>query len=57
MVSWSTFEGPDFRYLITHVMQGDIISIVLFVCWLGLFFLLLKNRAPYNKKLAEESAQ
>lgn len=57
MVSWSTFEGPDFRYLITHVMQGDIISIVLFVCWLGLFFLLLKNRATYNKKLAEESAQ
>ena len=54
MISWATFEGPDLRYMLTHMFSGDIVAFVLFAGWLVLFVLLLKNRAKYNKSLLEE---
>lgn len=51
MVSWSTFEGPDIRYILTHVFTGDIVSIILGVGWLILFYLLVNNRKKYNESL------
>lgn len=54
LISWATFEGPDLRYMLTHIFKGDILSICLFAGWLILFALLLRNRAKYNKSLIEE---
>lgn len=51
LLSWSTFEGPDFRYLLSTAFSGNIISIILFVGWLGLFIWLYKRRMSYNKEL------
>lgn len=51
MISWSTFEGPDFRYLLSTAFSGNILSIVLFVGWLGLFYWLVKSRNKYNETL------
>jgi PTS system galactitol-specific IIC component len=53
LISWSTFEGPDIRYLLTHAFSGDILSIVLLIAWLGLFYLLYRNRMTYNNGLLE----
>lgn len=53
LISWSTFEGPDIRYLLTHAFSGDILSIVLLIAWLGLFYLLYRNRITYNNGLLE----
>lgn len=53
MISWSTFEGPDIRYLLAHAFNGDLVSIALLVGWLGLFYLLLRNRGKYNESLEE----
>lgn len=55
MISWSTFEGPDFRYLLVNALTGNIVAIVLFIGWLGLFFLLLQNRRKYNEKKLMEN--
>lgn len=55
MISWSTFEGPDLRYLIANSFNGDIVAIILFVGWLVLFYLLLKNRQKRNERLSEEN--
>lgn len=54
LISWSTFEGPDIRYLLTHAFQGEIISIVLLIGWLGLFYLLYRNRMKYNEELLND---
>ncbi len=53
LISWSTFEGPDIRYLLTHAFSGDVLSIVLLIAWLGLFYLLYRNRITYNNGLLE----
>lgn len=55
MISWSTFEGPDFRYLLVNALTGNIVAIVLFIGWLVLFFLLLQNRRKYNEKKLMEN--
>lgn len=52
LISWSTFEGPDFRYLLSTAFKGNIVSIVLFIVWLAVFYLLLKSRRKYNEEMA-----
>ena len=54
LLSWSTIEGPDFRYLISTSFLGNIVSIVLLIAWLGLFVLLYRARMTYNKTIQEE---
>lgn len=54
MISWSTFEGPAFRYLLVNGLTGNILSIVLFAGWLVLFFLLLRNRKRYNERMLNQ---
>lgn len=51
LLSWSTFEGPDFRYLLSTAFSGNVISIILFIGWLGLFVWLYRSRMAYNKEL------
>ncbi|MDO4595311.1 MAG: PTS transporter subunit IIC [Tissierellia bacterium] len=51
LVSWSTFEGPDFRYLISTAFTGNIVSIILFVIWIVVFVMMIKNKNRYNKKI------
>lgn len=53
LISWATFEGPDLRYMLTHMFTGDILSFVLFAGWLVLFVLLIKNRNKYNQSLLD----
>mgnify|MGYP000843592333 FL=1 len=53
LLSWSTFEGPDFRYLLSTGLSGNIVSILLFVLWAGLFYVLYRARMAYNKKMEE----
>lgn len=53
MISWSTIEGPDFRYLLTNALTGNFIAIVLFGGWIALFFLLLRNRRKYNQSMED----
>lgn len=55
MVSWSTFEGPELRYLLATALDGNILSIGLFAGWIALFVLLLRNRKRYNEKLLAEN--
>lgn len=53
LLSWSTFEGPDYRYLVSTAFSGNILSIVLFIGWLGLFVYLVKNKTKYNKEMEQ----
>lgn len=51
LISWSTFEGPDIRYILATLFQGKLLSVVLFILWLGLYIWLLKDREKYNQTL------
>lgn len=54
MITWSTIEYPDFRYLFAHAANGEIIGIAGAVVWLGLFvwyYKVMKNR---NKVMEQE---
>ncbi|MGT2907711.1 PTS galactitol transporter subunit IIC [Streptococcus dentiloxodontae] len=54
MIGWSTFEGPDIRYLLATIFQGNILSILLMIAWLGLFVWLIKDRQKYNQTLKQD---
>lgn len=43
MLSWSTFEGPDFRFIFSHAFNGNVLYMILAVAWLGLFYWLYKD--------------
>lgn len=49
MISWSTFEGPDIRYLLATLFKGNLLSVLIFIGWLGLYIWLLKDRKKYNE--------
>lgn len=53
LISWSTFEGPEFRYLLVNAFSGHLVSIVGFGIWLILFYLLVRNRKKYNESLTK----
>lgn len=55
MLSWSTFEGPDIRYLFSTAFSGNIISIVLLVGWLALFYIMYQNKKKYNATIGMEN--
>lgn len=48
MLTWSTFEGPDFRYLFAQAASGNFIYVGLAVVWLGLFVWLYKTQMKKN---------
>lgn len=54
LISWATFEGPDIRYILTTMFSGNIVSVALFIVWLSLFVLLIKNRNKRNCNLLKE---
>lgn len=49
MLTWSTFEGPDFRYIFAEAASGNVIFIALGIAWLGLFYLLYKDTVKKAK--------
>lgn len=51
LISWSTFEGPDIRYLLANSFSGDFIAMIGLVLWIGLFILFYRNRMKYNEEL------
>lgn len=54
MLSWSTFEGPDLRYLFSTAFSGNFISIVLLIGWLALFYIMYQNKKKYNETIGME---
>ena len=48
MLTWSTFEGPDFRYIFAQAVSGNILYILLAVVWLGMFVWLYKTQEKKN---------
>lgn len=53
LISWSTFEGPDFRYLVSNAFDGNIMSIILGIGWLVLFYFMYQKKAKYNKQMVD----
>lgn len=49
MITWSTFEGPDFRYIFAEAASGNLLFIVLAIAWLGLFYLLYRDTVKKGK--------
>ncbi|EGO2744179.1 PTS galactitol transporter subunit IIC [Enterococcus faecalis] len=56
LISWATFEGPDLRYMLTHIFSGDILAFVLFACWIVLLVLLIRNRKKYNQSFIDANS-
>lgn len=54
LISWSSMECPDFRYLIAQAVSGHVVYIVLFVGWLALFVWLLKEMGRRNAAIRVE---
>lgn len=55
MITWSTIEYPDFRYLFAHAANGEIIGIAGAIVWLGLFVWYYKGMKVRNKKIDQEN--
>lgn len=54
LITWSTPECPDFRYLIAEAFSGNIIGIVGLIAWFALFVWLYKDFQKRNVKIKEE---
>lgn len=54
MLSWSTFEGPDFRYLMSTAFSGEMLSVILLVGWLGLFYWLYRSKTKSSELIPNE---
>lgn len=48
MLTWSTFEGPDFRYIFAQAVSGNILYILFAVVWLAMFVWLYKTQEKKN---------
>lgn len=57
LISWATFEGPDIRYILCTIFQGNFVSMVLLVGWIGLFVLLIRNRNKRNANIAASNEE
>ncbi|MCM3726583.1 PTS galactitol transporter subunit IIC [Neobacillus cucumis] len=55
LITWSTIEYPDFRYLFAHAANGEIIGIAGAIVWLGLFVWYYKGMKVRNKKIDQEN--
>ncbi|MCI1859663.1 MAG: PTS galactitol transporter subunit IIC [Sporolactobacillus sp.] len=53
MLSWSTFESPDFRFLTALAAKFNIWAILGLIAWLVMFYWLYKDINHQNKKAAE----
>lgn len=54
MISWSTIEYPDFRYIFALASDGNIFGIAGAIIWLGLFVWYYKGMKNRNRKMDEE---
>lgn len=54
MISWSTLEYPDFRYIFAHAANGEILGIVGAIVWLGLFVWYYRGMVERNKRFDQE---
>lgn len=55
MLSWSSIEYPDFRYLFAHAANGEIVGIVGAIAWIGLFVWYYKGMKNNSKKIDSEN--
>lgn len=56
MISWSTVEAPDLRYLLVNSLSGHWMAIIGLIIWLGLFFLLLHAKKKENMLMKAENS-
>lgn len=54
MITWSTIEYPDFRYIFANAAAGNIIGIIAAIVWLGLFVWYFRGMKARNKKIDQE---
>jgi len=54
MITWSTIEYPDFRYIFARAANGEILWILGALIWIGLFILYYKGMKNRNNKLDKE---
>ncbi|RIO17960.1 MULTISPECIES: PTS transporter subunit IIC [Mammaliicoccus] len=55
-LTWSTFEGPDFRYIFGLAAEGNIVFIALAIVWLGAFYWMYKGMIKKAKSYADSEA-
>lgn len=51
MITWSTIEYPDFRFIFARAANGEILWILGALIWLGLFILYYKGMKNRNDKM------
>lgn len=49
MLSWSTFESPDLRFLMAFASRWNFLAILGLICWFGLFYWLYKDISKQNE--------
>ncbi len=54
MITWSTIEYPDFRFIFARAANGEILWILGALIWIGLFILYYKGMKNRNNKLDKE---
>lgn len=50
MLTWSTFEAPDFRFIFAEVASGNVMFIFIAMVWLAMFFWLYKDMKKQNAR-------
>lgn len=50
MLTWSTFEAPDFRFIFAEVASGNVMFIFIAIVWLAMFFWLYKDMKKQNAR-------
>ena len=53
-LTWSTFEGPDFRYIFGLAANGNIIFILLAIIWLAAFYWMYKGMVKKAKLYTDQ---
>ncbi|WP_320164443.1 PTS transporter subunit IIC [uncultured Trichococcus sp.] len=54
LLSWSTFEGPDIRFLFSTAFSGNILGIVILAAWMGLFYWMYQSKKKYNATIEND---
>ncbi|MGG5253643.1 PTS galactitol transporter subunit IIC [Neobacillus sp. SM06] len=57
MISWSTLEYPDFRYIFAHAANGEIFGILGAIVWLALYVWYYKGMKARSLKIEDENAE
>ncbi|MCI1858407.1 MAG: PTS galactitol transporter subunit IIC [Sporolactobacillus sp.] len=57
MLSWSTFESPDLRFLLAYAARFNILAILGLIAWLGLFYWLYRDVGHQDERSKSAEAR